>query len=86
MSKKSILEKLEEQRKKIEARIQAQRSRLKLRERKEDTRRKILIGAYMLDKVSRDEAGYTRLVAEMDPFLVRRLDRELFGLEVGNDK
>ena len=43
------LERLKKQREKLDARIQATEARLKNSERKKDTRRKILIGAYYLD-------------------------------------
>ena len=51
MSKQSkqALEKLKEQREKLNARIQQKESRLKTSERKKETRKKILIGSYYLD-------------------------------------
>jgi hypothetical protein len=38
----------------IEARIQKAEARHKVREHKEETRRKILLGAYFLDKLRKD--------------------------------
>lgn len=88
---------LEERRKKVEARLKLEKEaivRAKRREhakilnqrRKEDTRRKILIGALRLDqlnKLSDEEAKKRekhRLKKEMDRFLTRNEDRKLFGL------
>ncbi len=55
MSKsKQSLERLKEQREKLNARIQAQESRLRNTERKKDTRRKILIGSYFIDEAQKE--------------------------------
>ena len=48
------LEKLKQQKEKINARIQAAEARIKNSERKKDTRRKILVGAYYLDKATEE--------------------------------
>jgi hypothetical protein len=51
----------------------------KVQRRKEDTRKKILVGAYIIDKHER--TGTTEiLLEELDTFLSRKQDRELFGL------
>lgn len=51
----------------------------KIQRRKDDTRKKILVGAYMIDK--HEKAGTTELLLdELDNFLSREQDRELFGL------
>ncbi len=49
-------------------------------ERKADTRRKVLVGAAILEKVESDEWPRDKLVAMMDKFLTRDRDRELFDL------
>ena len=72
------LHKLEEKKKLLDARILSMKSRLKKKERSLDTRKKILIGAYFLDKYKKD---MDRLIKEMDSFLVRDIDRKLFDLE-----
>jgi hypothetical protein len=82
MAKTSIkvLNKLKEQREKIDARIQATEARIKHSERKKDVRKKILIGAYYLDQ-AKDHNTMDELKLIMDKFLKRDSDRELFGLE-----
>jgi len=78
MSQKlSTLKKKQEQ---LKAQIQALEARERLRERKRDTRRKILIGAYYLDKAKNDDKAWHLLVAEMDNYLSRDVDRKLFDL------
>jgi len=78
MSQKlSTLKKKQEQ---LKAQIQALEARERLRERKRDTRRKILIGAYYLDKAKSDDKAWQRLVAELDTYLSRDVDRKLFDL------
>ena len=52
----------------------------KKRQRSEDTRRKILVGAVILAKVERGEWPKERLRETMDQALTRADDRALFGL------
>jgi hypothetical protein len=51
--------------------------------RREDTRRKVLIGAAIMARVANGKEGWSeeKLQAMMDNFLVRDQDRELFDLE-----
>jgi hypothetical protein len=53
------------------------------RERREDTRRKILVGACILTRVERGAMTREALLALLDPFLTRADDRHLFGLPEG---
>lgn len=80
----SKLEKLKEQREKINARIQATESRLKTADRKKDTRRKILVGAYYLDKAAKENT-MSEIKAAMGKYLSRNSDRVLFELELLTD-
>ncbi len=48
--------------------------------RSDDTRRKILAGAMVLEVSSRDEEARIRFMERMDKFLTRPDDRALFGL------
>jgi hypothetical protein len=50
------------------------------RERREDTRRKILVGALVMTQVERGEYPRDRLYAALDQYLLRADDRALFGL------
>ena len=74
------LRKLEEQRARINAEIQRVRSRESQEERKRETRRKILAGAMVLDRVARKELSEKLFKADMDRFLERDQDRILFDL------
>lgn len=78
--KKSQLEKLKEQRDAINARIQAAEARGRVSERKQDTRRKILIGAYYLDQAEQNPDQWSQLVKIMADYLTRDSDRRLFEL------
>ena len=71
---------LEERRARINAEIQRVRSRESLEERKRETRRKILAGAMVLDRVARKDLSEKLFKADMDRFLDRDQDRALFGL------
>ena len=71
---------LEEQRARINAKIQRVRSRESQEERKRETRRKILAGAMVLDRVKRKDLSEKLFKADMDRFLERDQDRALFGL------
>lgn len=75
----SALEKLKAQRAKLEARIQAAEARSKSAERKQETRRKILVGSYYLDK-AREEGKLNELKHRMADYLTRDSDRKLFDV------
>ena len=63
----------------LRARKAAEEARLKQQAKKEETRRKILVGAYFINKFEKDDA-IADLYKLMDEFLIRENDRELFGL------
>ena len=71
---------LEEQRARINAEIQRVRGRESLEERKRETRRRILAGAMVLDRVARGDLSEKLFKADMDRFLEREQDRALFDL------
>ena len=80
MDKKSKkLERLKKKQDQLKAQIQALESAEKTREKKRDTRRKILIGAYYLDKAIK-ENRFDEIVKLMDGYLNRNSDRMLFDL------
>ena len=64
----------------IENKIRREKYRLSLKERKRDTRRKILAGSWVLSIAENDQAAALRLRKGLDEFLARDQDRELFGL------
>ena len=75
------LEELRKKQSQIAARIQTLQTKEVHQKRKDDTRRKILAGSYILDKYEKS-GMFERLVAELDKFLFKKHDRELFGLKV----
>lgn len=77
--KNSAIDKLKKQREQLNARIQQMESRQKVLDRKKDTRRKILIGAFYWDKLIKDQ-GLDALKKELDSYLTRNSDRALFDL------
>ena len=85
LAKLEKLEKLKIQREKLNARIQATEARLKTSERKKDTRRKILVGSYYLDKATKENA-MADIKALMEKYLTRNYDRALFEIDLLTEK
>ncbi len=75
------LEQLEERKRKLEAQIKQEKARENSKKRKEETRRKILVGSMVLAQVEKGEWPEDRLRKAMDEFLTRDQDRALFGLD-----
>jgi len=75
----SSIEKLKAQQSKIKERIEQIEAREKVSNRKKETRQKILIGSYYLDKY-RSDNKFNELVSLMDDYLKRKSDRVLFDL------
>ncbi|MDE3131455.1 MAG: mobilization protein [Acidobacteriota bacterium] len=71
------LKQLKTRQARLEARKRALASR---RARKDDTRRKILIGATVLARIDRHELDHADLEAWLDAHLTRAEDRALFEL------
>jgi hypothetical protein len=76
---------LEKKLRQLKAREQAVDARRRIlesrRKRKDDTRRKILVGAIVLAKVEQGELDSNQLRRWLDQALTRVDDRGLFGLE-----
>ncbi|MTI75749.1 MAG: mobilization protein C [Marinobacter sp.] len=83
---------LEKRRIQVEAKLKAEKEailRAKRREnakiqnqkRKDDTRRKVLVGAAILQKIELNQWPEEKLMNLMDGFLTRDKDRKLFRLE-----
>ncbi len=85
MAKKTHSELLAELLKKQES-LQNRIASVEARKRKDDdrilTRKKILLGAYMLEKAKDNNDEMKKIICELDKFLIRPNDRKLFGLEV----
>ncbi len=75
--------KQEERLKQLKAQKQAvlarEKAKQKEQERKDDTRRKILLGSYLLKKME-NEANKEKILAEMNEYLTEERDRKLFNL------
>ena len=74
------LTRLEQKKAKIEAEIAREKSRQKTKERKDDTRRKILTGAIALAHAERDAEFHRLLYGLLDRFIEPDRDRALLGL------
>ena len=74
------LERLKQKRQQLDAKIQKAEARERTAARRQDLRRKILIGAYYLEQAHRT-GTYPQLLEHMNLFLTRATDRKLFGLE-----
>jgi hypothetical protein len=74
----SRLRELKHRQQRVEARKRTLQGQ---RERREDTRRKILIGALVLTQIDRGDYPRERLRKALDAFLTRPGDRALFSLD-----
>jgi len=74
------LKKLEAQRAELTAKIQRVKAQTRERERKVETRKKILVGAAILEHMARGAWPEERLMDLLDGYLERNQDRALFGL------
>ena len=70
------LKQLKAQKQAIEAR---EKTKQKEQERKDDTRRKILLGSYLIKKMQ-NEANKEKILAELNEYLTENRDRQLFDL------
>ncbi len=71
------IESLKKKRAQLNARIQKLQAQQKLKQRKQDTRRKILIGAYTLEQ-AKTKGTEEILYQEMLKYLKRDIDKALF--------
>lgn len=83
MSKK--LEKLLQQQEQLAQKVKQEQTRQKTRERKVITRRKVLLGALTMAVMEEDTQFRRRIEDRMEGFLVRKIDREVFGLSGGDE-
>ena len=71
------LKQLKAQKQAIEAR---ERTKILAQTRKDDTRRKILLGSYLIKKMNANEANKEKILAELNEYLTEDRDRKLFDL------
>ena len=50
------------------------------KKRKQDTRKKILLGAYLISKMRDDPNLERKVMTELEQFLDKEIDRQLFNL------
>ena len=78
------IQKHEEKLKQLKAQQQALQAREKKKlaeqQRSDDTRRKILLGAYMLKKMGDSDFEKQKILAELNEYLVEPRDRRLFEI------
>lgn len=74
------LDTLVKKKEQLEARIQNLKAKEAMQQRKDETRRKILVGSYILDKHQKT-GSLEKLFSELDKFLFKPYDRALFGFE-----
>ena len=77
----SKLQRLINKREAVNARIAQEQNKLRTNERRRDTRRKVLAGAAVLEWAKRDSEFSSRLLEELQHFLLRDADRILFDLK-----
>ena len=81
-----LMEKLAKKKAKLKAAEGRIRARISARERKRRTRRLILMGSYLEHVTQDDPERKARLMKELDGFLERDRDRELFDLPSNQGK
>jgi hypothetical protein len=81
MTREERLAKLQEQRDKLNRKIASINAREQAQKRKEDTRRKVLIGAAMQAAVKRGEWSEEALRKLLDAGITTKRDREFLGLD-----
>jgi large subunit ribosomal protein L7/L12 len=74
------LEQLLQKREQLNAQIEQIRARETAQKRKEDTRRKILLGALVIEMMDKGELDRTKIRKRLSEFLTRDIDRKLFDL------
>ncbi len=68
----------------LNAQIQKERNKQSQQQRKEDTRRKILLGALMIEMMKKGELDEKKIMKRLSGFLSKDIDRKLFDLPVKN--
>ena len=80
LNRKERIAALEQKKQQLANRIVRLRNQESAKQRKIETRRKILAGAWVLYRSERDPAERQRLIQGLDGFLAHPRDRELFDL------
>ena len=72
------LEQLLKKQEELKAQIRKEKNKLSQAQRKQDTRRKILLGALMMDLMKKGELDEKKILKRLDGFLTKETDRKLF--------
>ena len=80
MNIEAQLEKLKQLKAKKQAIEAREKTKQKEQERKDDTRRKILLGSYLIKKMQSNEANKEKILMELNEYLTENRDRQLFDL------
>ena len=78
--REALLKKLDQ----INAIVKRDQAKRKAKERRDDTRRKILAGAMLMNKVATGKTAKSEFRLDMAAYLEHDRDRILFDLDVGN--
>ena len=84
MTKK--LERLLEKREQLNAQITKQRNKQSQLKRKQNTRRKILLGALVMNLMDSGVLSKEKIMKELDVYLTKDIDRALFDLPPRNEQ
>jgi large subunit ribosomal protein L7/L12 len=76
------LEELLKKKEALNAEIQKIKAIQNTKKRKEDTRKKILLGALIIEMMERGELDRNMLMKRLDRFLFRVIDRRLFNMPI----
>lgn len=60
--------------------IEEELSKNNAKKRKQDTRKKILLGAYLMRLMEHNPHLKSQVMNDLDKYLDKKIDRELFGL------
>ena len=74
------LEQLKKKQEQLRLQIQKEQQKESAKKRKEETRRKILLGAMVLERMDRESEYREQVINKLDSYLTKERDRELFEL------
>ncbi len=74
------LDELLKRREQLNAQIQKIRTKEANQKRKEDTRRKVLLGALMMEMMEKGEIDSDKIRKKLSSFITKDIDRKLFDL------
>ena len=74
------IKKLEARKEQLNAEINKHKALNSVEKRKRDTRKKILLGAWVLNKIDSGDWSKQEIWAEMDNYLTNKYDRAIFDL------